>query len=649
MYISLVSLMLLMDYKLKIMKNTFYIIAIIFSFLFITSCSDYLEKEPDTELDIDMVFQNKTKVEAWLAGVYSGIPNPGIDWLNRHGWEVFGDDLTASSRWQQWDWKNIPKILGEWTPNTSWEGSYWNRMPQNIRQAYIFMDRVKALPDSDLPQSEVDNMKAECRFLVAYYYWLMVKTYGPIPFKPDYIVPSDFELSDLMVGQTPFDEIIAYLDNEMLEASKLLPASYQNVEKYGRVTSVMCLTIRAKMLLFAASPLVNGNDWYVGHTNDKEQELFNTTYDPQKWVKAAEACKLLLDQAEASGYQLYKAYNEDGTIDPFTSLESMWWTGFQEGNKEILFPYSKIHDNDNFKYYSSKAITPEFGGGGGLGVYQGLVDAFFTENGLPIDNPESNYVENGFSDSKEVRNTAWTGGTGVKGEVTSSGTYNMYCHREPRFYTAVSYHGAWYPLANRQYDFLRNGLDNNYTHDAPQNGYLVRKKIYPTDSPKTGSWKWRQVFLYRLASSYLDYCEAVNEAYDSRSAREDALVYLNMIRERAGVRQYTLDAVSLNDPNFITVADNQDAMRDVIRRERRVELCAEGTRWDDIRRWKIADQLTEVSGACYGMDFSGTNTSEFFNRTVFQTRVWKNAYYWFPIYIDEINKNPNLTQAPFWE
>nr|WP_321408399.1 RagB/SusD family nutrient uptake outer membrane protein [uncultured Carboxylicivirga sp.] len=631
------------------MKNITYTIIIFISILFNVSCTDYLEKEPDTELNIEMVFQNKLKVESWLAGVYSGIPNPGSDWLNSHGWEIFGDDLTPSSRWQQWEWKNIPKIFGEWTPNTQWNGGYWHRMPQLIRQGNIFLERVEALPDADLPQEEVDNMKAEVRFLIAYYYWLMVKTYGPIPFQPEYITPSDFVLSDLMIGQTSFDEIIEYLDNEMLEASRLLPASYQNVEKYGRITSVMCLTIRAKMLLFAASPLVNGNEWYKGHVNDKNEELFNTSYDHQKWIKAADACKLMLQEAEMAGHQLYKIYNNDGTIDPFTSLESMWWTGYQEGNKEIIFPFTKRDDYNNYQFYTNKVITPEFGGGGGLGVYQGLVDAFFTANGLPIDDPDSHYSEIGFSDRKDTRNTSWTGGTGNEGEVTPAGTFNMYCNREPRFYTAVSYNGSWYALANRKYDFLRNGADNNYTHDAPQNGYLVRKKVYPTDNPKTGSWKWRQVFLYRLASSYLDYCEAVNEAYDTNTAREDALIYLNMIRERAGVRQYTFNAVSASDPNFISVEDSQYALRELIRMERRVELCAEGTRWDDIRRWKMAELLPEVTGDCYGMDFSGTNTSEFYNRTVFQTRVWRQEYYWMPVFVSEIDKNPNLRQAPFWQ
>ena len=83
------------------------------------------------------------------------------------------------------------------------------------------------------------------------------------------------------------------LDNEMLEASKQLPAVWQSVEKYGRITSVMCLTVRAKMLLFAASPLVNGNEWYIGHKNKRKvRNCFNSTYSQREnGVKAAEACK----------------------------------------------------------------------------------------------------------------------------------------------------------------------------------------------------------------------------------------------------------------------------------------------------------------------------------------------------------------------
>ena len=98
----------------------------------------------------------------------------------------------------------------------------------------------------------------------------------------------------------------------------------------------------------------------------------------------------------------------------------------------------------------------EYGGGCGLGVYQGLVDAFFTKNGLPISDPNSGYVEDGMSTSVDDRSdiTNWEYGTGKPGQVTDRGTYNMYCNREPRFYNAVSFHGAWLAVGNRKYDFL---------------------------------------------------------------------------------------------------------------------------------------------------------------------------------------------------
>ena len=174
------------------------------------------------------------------------------------------------------------------------------------------------------------------------------------------------------------------------------------------------------------------------------------------------------------------------------------------------------------------------------------------------------------------------------------------------------------------------------------------QKVYSQDNPKNGSYKWRQMFLYRLAASYLDYAEAVNEAYDNRASREDALKYVNKVRERAGVREYTLDAVAADDAKYIHVDDNQLAVREAVRMERRVELCCEGSRWSDIRRWRIVEQLPEMCGDDYGMNFAGTNSQEFYKRTVFQTRVWKRAMYWFPVYIDEMNKNTNLVQAPFW-
>lgn len=616
---------------------------------FLVSC-DYLEKEPDTELTMDMVWSNRDRMMSQFSFVWSFIPNPGWGWLNEQGWETLADDISPSQRWQQWGWNCIPKIMGQWTPNTGWAGNYWHELPRRIRAAYIFIRDAYALPNQQVSQQELDLMKVECRFLAAFYWWELARTYGGIAFRPDYIAPTDASAEELYAPSVPFDHIVEYLDKELLEVSKLLPASYQDPQKYGRATSIMALTVRARMLLFAASPLVNGNEWYIGYTNKAGEEIFNTTYDHAKWEKAAEACKMVIDAAEAAGHKLYYEYNADGTIDPFGSVENMFFVNNSAGNKEVLFPFTANNDGASYQEVTRHATTHALpNGNGGLGVYQGLVDAFFMKNGLPVSDPNSGYVEEGFSESVETRNTAWDEGTGKVGEITDAGTYNMYCNREPRFYTTVSYNGSWSKLAGRKLDFFRNHADNNFTHDAPQNGYLVRKKVNQDDNPGQGRYlSGRPVWLYRLGGLYLDYAEAENEAYNTSEARQSSLMYLNQIRERAGVRKYTTNAVSINDPNYIHVEDDQEAFRKIIRMERRVELCFEGTRWTDIRRWKVAEKLPEVCGDDYGMNYAGDTPETFYQRTVYQTRVWKRSFYWMPVFISEMEKNPNLVQAPFW-
>lgn len=100
----------------------------------------------------------------------------------------------------------------------------------------------------------------------------------------------------------------------------------------------------------------------------------------------------------------------------------------------------------------------------------------------------------------------------------------------------------------------------------------------------------------------MDYAEANNEAYDTSAARELCLKYLNKVRERAGVRQYTFDAVSDLDENFIHIENTQAAVRKVVKAERRVELCLENNRWYDLRRWKDVENTPEMIGDDYGMN-----------------------------------------------
>lgn len=604
----------------------------------LTSCVDYLDKESDTELTLPMVFEDKTRIEGWLANVYSHVPDPYWGYARKLGWDILSDDMTASERWRQWDWKVIPMLLGEWTPSTDWDGNYWARLPQLIREANIFIENVHPLPEQGISATEVTYMKAEMRFMIAYYYYLLSNTYGPIPFKPNYIAPTDFNLADLMEGQRPYYEVVDWVDKELKEVAKILPAKYTEARKYGRATSIMCLAVRARMLLFAASPLVNGNPDYANHKNKDGENLFSTTEDKSKWAYAAQACKELIDAAEAAGHKLYTVENEDGTIDPFMSYQNLFLTRYDEGNTEILFARPGGSEYGEYEKHATPQVS---GGSGGLGVTQSLVDAFFMENGLPINDDDSKYVESGFSGSDERRdNTVWD--TEVNGgAITESGTYNMYCHREPRFYITVSYNNSYFTQEKRLFNFFNGSADNPHTHDAPQNGYLIRKKISPDLNVKQGTYKYRPGIVYRLGEAYLNYAEALNE---SDPGNGDILVYLNKIRERAGIRQYTTGDT---DDNFIHVDLNDQAeMRKLIRAERRVELSCEGIRYDDLRRWKEAENV--LNGDFYGMNFSGKDPSSFYVRTPYLKRVYKKAYYWFPIHQSEIDKNDKLVQSPYW-
>ncbi|MDG5801012.1 RagB/SusD family nutrient uptake outer membrane protein [Marinilabiliaceae bacterium ANBcel2] len=227
---------------------------------------------------------------------------------------------------------------------------------------------------------------------------------------------------------------------------------------------------------------------------------------------------------------------------------------------------------------------------------------------------------------------------GKEGQVTLPGTYNMYVNREPRFYISVLYNGAWFRREGRTTRFMRGEWDGGPTHDAPQNGYLLRKKVHPDHDPRTGQNPYRPGILYRLGEAYLNYAEALNEVDPGNS---DILYYINKVRERAGIPD-------------LSEGENQDEMREAIRRERRVELNNEGIRYFDLRRWKLGEE--KLNGDFYGMNFYGTeydddpnNENAFFVRTPYQTRVFTKKNYWIPIHQTEIDRNFNIEQNPFWD
>ena len=638
--------------------------------LSMSSCGDFLDNEPDDILTMEMVFNDKTRTEDWLAGVYNKIPDPSWGMIRSYGYDALGDDLDPSQRWYQWWGGSVLNFLvGQWFTDSSWDGDVWGGCSIRIRSAYLFIQNAHALPDQGVTEADVETMKNECRFLIAYYYWMMLEAYGGIAF---FDGPADVNDPNLMKGQEPFDDMVNWIDAQLKDLSTKLPATWLNTSSqyYGRATSIMCLAVRARMLLFAASPLVNGNEWYQGFKNYDGRERFNSTYDATKWKRAADACKELIDAAEAAGHKLVYAYNNDGTIDPFMSCYNV---NFLRGdvNPEALF----VRPDNEYSTFESHCTPRGATGNGGMGIYQTLVDAFAMKDGSlpitgyngnygsPIINEKSGYTERGFSKEKDVRKTKYNlyrncpgavvdekrADGNIYNEVAAEGTYNMYVNREPRFYLTVMWNRQWYHQAGREVQMMSGEQDGGPTHDAPQAGYLNRKRVSLEQNNRNGVHPYRPGILYRLGEAYLNYAEALNE---SDPGNADILKYLNLIRERAGVPQYGTGKDS-NGFNKIPL-NGQDAVREAIHHERRVELCCEdGIRYFDLRRWKEAEEV--LNQPMYGMNFSGTQVSDdpknekaFFVRKQYIQRVYKRKFYWFPVYQTQIDKDPTLVQAPFW-
>ncbi|MDR1171789.1 MAG: RagB/SusD family nutrient uptake outer membrane protein [Bacteroidales bacterium] len=611
----------------------------------ITGCADYLDKMPDDQLTMEMIFTDKIRTEDWLASVYSSIPSPMWGYFKDQGYNIMGDDMTIPQEWMQFGWENVYNYTtANWNPASGWNPYYWLQLPRRIRTGLIFLKEVRVIPSIGLTEEYVAQMKYEVRFLIAYYYSLMLEIYGPFPFSPGVLYDVNASASELLTTQTPYDEIVDWVDTELKEISNYLPAVYADNSNWSRATSVMALAVRARTLLFAASPLFNGNQDLKDWKNADEVNLFKAGFDREKWKRAADAHKELIDAAHAGEYALYKEYNNDNSIDPFMSYYNMSLKLFHEGNKEILFGRNVA--NEDWGNFQNHHLPRGIGGNSGMGVTQELVDAFYMKNGIapitgynadgsPIINPESGYVEKGFSADVEQRNTKWNGGGAIVGEVTLPNTYNMYCNREPRFYVSVIFNEAWLGVANRRVDFYQGGADTQQSFDAPQNGYNVRKRIKLETFPRENRRTYQPGILYRLAEAYLSYAEALNEYYDTPNA--DVYQYVNLVRERAGI------------PDLVSGL-SQDEMRAAIQQERRVEFNCEGIRFNDLRRWKLGEEY--LNTRLFGMRFYGTKSdnendpSAFYKRTFYKNRFFNKKMYVWPVPQVQMDINPNLRQAP---
>ena len=589
-----------------------------------TACKDFLDQVPSDRLTIEQIFAKRSYSEDYLATVYSyRIDESTVSYQTSDG---CSDDIDISYDRPDQPGYDMNKInLGNWNASSNYF-NFWNQLYQGIRAATVFMQNIRGNKEM-LENGETERIEQyynEARFLRAYYCFLLLRQYGPIILPDDTPIPADTESSDILMQKmrNPYDECVNWIVSELDEAGKGLPLHFtdQPITDYGRATRATCMAVKARLLLYAASPQFNGNPAYQDVTNPDGTHLFATAYNASKWKRAADAAK---DIINLGIFELHKEYYE-GTLepDPFASIRQLYLNPW---NKESIWCLT-THDDSNLHRQGNPR---HYGGFESVAITQSLVDEFQMWDGRDITNSSAAYPyeTSGFSGADFAdHRTGWV--------FAPKGTFKQWVNREPRFYANVAFHGA-YCLYNNQADKYKWQLQNSgndgkgASWDYPRSGYVRIKGVAPEYNANTAVTVRIPWIMFRYGEVLLNYAEALNE-YSPGNA--EILTCLNQVRARAGL------------PG-IASGKSQIEMRNLIRHERRVELCGERLRYYDTRRWLIAEQTD-------GGDFIGMNVSvdgnAFFNRTVFETRVFRPEFYLFPIPQAEINKDKNIVQNPGW-
>lgn len=453
---------------------------------------------------------------------------------------------------------------GTWGPLRTFDDQYAN-MYNYIRRTNLFLE--KSPTSKILPATDIPKLRGEAFFLRAFYHFELFKRYGAIIIANRAFGPKD----TLDLVKNTYDEVVDQISMDCDSAAAQLVPSIgdQSTGDKGRASQTAALALKARTLLYAASP------------------LNNTSNDPVKWQKAADAAKAVI------------AMNKHALLST-ANQGNIWNFTLQPYNIEVIFHSSA--DNVN-TIESANAPVSYDGARGRTNPTQELVDAFEMKNGKLISDPTSGY------DLK-----------------------NPYLNRDPRLNLFIMYNGATFK-SPKVVETYEGGKDNVPTNiNNTKTGYYMRKFLadaanWAVNSASSVRRPWVH---FRYAEVLLNYAEALNEA---QGPVADVYTNVNLIRKRAGISDLPL-------------ALTKDQMRQRIQNERRVELCFEEHRFFDVRRWKRGEEF--FNKPVSGMKITKTGTT--FTYQVFQveTRLFTEKNYRFPFPQSELNKAVNLKQNPGW-
>lgn len=623
----------------------------------VVSC-DYLDVVPDNVATIEYAFRNKTSAEKFLFTCYSYLPQHGDV-----SWDVAmsGGDEIWMHPFISWSTRDVAE--GRQNASDPYM-DYWNgtrgsgtNLWEGIRDCNIFLENIDKV--IDVTSLEKTRWAAEVKFLKAYYHFYLFRAYGPIPVM-DENLPISAGVEEVKKYREPVDTVITFITDLMYEAAQDLPTEAEVIEgtEAGRINDLIAMSTRAKVFVYAASPLFNGNSNYAGIIDNRGVTLFPQTYDESKWTKAAEACKEAIDLCHAQGKALYDEV--DGQLADVHEIFKLQTTYRQaitdRWNKELIWGGT----NNDCAYLSRMAqakimrfsathmsIRSEWA------PTMKMVNAYYSSNGVPI-GEDAEWLENGWYDDRYKVRPEPSSGEEIyyvkEGEKTAYIHYN----REPRFYASIGFDRGIY-FGNGYYDFPGNVKHTEFkakeysglssaSEMFSVTGYNV-KKMHSYRNAVTRDQDNVEYYPFpvmRLADLYLLYAEALNE---SEGPVDAAFEYIDAVRARAG-----LDGVKESWANYSVEPakpESKAGLRDIIQKERNIELAYEGKRFWDIRRWK---QISEFNEQPMGWNAYEETEEEFYKPTVVaQTPVkFSTKHYLWPIREYDLSVNKNFVQNYGW-
>ncbi|MBO9619865.1 MAG: RagB/SusD family nutrient uptake outer membrane protein [Niabella sp.] len=641
----------------------------------IGGCKKFLDVVPNDAPSLESAFSNRSVMEKFLRTCYSHLPDPTDPFYYPAyftSWDEF--DVRRDSRSNN----SVAGLIAQGLQNSNtpyqdyWSGtSGGHPMYVALRDCNIFLENAHIPRDID--ETERTRWISEVKFLKAYYHFFLLQLYGPIILvKQNHPVSAKAE--DVRDYREPVDSCVNYIVQLIDEALPGLPPTLPDpTSEQGRISQVIALAVKAKVLATAASPLFNGNTDYAGWKDNRGLQLISSVYDPAKWQRAATAIKEAIDAAEGNGYHLYQFNKYSGGAGTFAMSDSL--VQLMTIRKAIT---ESVDKNPGVIWSTQQQFADGKGGSGGgsfnftpLGnmlktlfpamysqdqtSYVGYLTAswqmaelFYSNNGVPIN--EDRFFD--YANRYKPRRATVSDNVGAyipTGEITAS----MHFFREPRFYADLGFDRGYFELATTTIDggatfgvYLKSRPGD--MSGAPS-CYAPKKIIAFETSCSKGLANTSytpsnyQFPLLRLSDLYLLYSEALNEV----KGQPDGEVYqwIDKVRAAAGLNGVVQSwQIASNNPNAPTT---KDGMRRIIQRERLIELAFEGQRFWDVRRWKRANEFWTLSPTTWSL--TATQPDQFYVPTVgTQSRVVTFRDYLYPIRQADVRVNPNLVQTYGW-